>query len=70
MSETWTWSYHDAGGSPVTSAEATATPFPSQAEAEAWLGETWSVLADDGVDSVTLHHGEHVVYGPMSLHQD
>lgn len=41
--------------------------FPDQASAEAWLSESWSKLADRGVTSVTLHEGDHLVYGPMSL---
>lgn len=59
----WTWAYDDdpAGGSPV---------FPTQAEAEAWLAESWQDLTDDGVRAVTLRAGEFVVYGPMSLSQN
>lgn len=41
--------------------------FPSQADAEAWLGESWSDLADCGVAAVTLKRFDDVVYGPMSL---
>ncbi|GAB3623470.1 hypothetical protein GCM10027418_15530 [Mariniluteicoccus endophyticus] len=43
------------------------TTFPSQAEAEAWLTEAYEDLADQGVTEVTLHEGDRVVYGPMSL---
>ena len=42
--------------------------FPSQSEAESWVGETWRDLLADGVDAVTLLDGDEVVYGPMSLH--
>ena len=41
--------------------------FPTQAEAEAWLSEEWTTLADAGVEQVTLMRGEVEVYGPMSL---
>lgn len=44
----------------------TATQFPTQADAEAWLGESWQELSDDGVESVTLHEDGVVAYGPMS----
>jgi hypothetical protein len=32
------------------------------------VGETWSELAELGVDAVTLFEHERRVYGPMSLH--
>ncbi|WP_347350063.1 hypothetical protein [Intrasporangium sp.] len=43
------------------------TPFPTQSDAESWLGETWRDLSGSGVETVTLHRGDAVVYGPMSL---
>lgn len=58
----WTWLY--SGGA----AEAPAG-FPTQAEAEAWLGENWQELADSGVSAVTLRQGDFDVYGPMPLAQ-
>ena len=42
--------------------------FANQADAESWVGETWSELADAGVDAVTLFEHDRQVYGPMSLH--
>jgi hypothetical protein len=42
--------------------------FPSQSDAESWIGEMWRDLLDDGVDQVTLFEGDREVYGPMSLH--
>ncbi|MGZ6753359.1 MAG: hypothetical protein ACXVEJ_07815 [Nocardioides sp.] len=42
--------------------------FANQADAESWVGETWSDLAAEGVDAVTLFEHERQVYGPMSLH--
>lgn len=64
MSTSYTWRLHDAAGRTLTR---TVSFFPTQADAEGWLGEEWAQLADDGIDAVTLVHGEDVVYGPMSL---
>lgn len=70
--ETWTWRYEDSSGAEVTQqASGDALPvarFPSQAEAESWVGESWRELLDAGVDAVTLLREQEVVYGPMSLH--
>ena len=56
MSGNWSWELLDAQRHPVTDTAAGGT-FPSQSEAESWLG----------VDAVTLREGDAVVYGPMSL---
>jgi hypothetical protein len=56
----WWWRY-DVGGEQRRSSE-----FPTQAEAEAWLGESWQELYDDGARSVTLNEDGREVY-PMSL---
>ena len=64
----WRWRFEDAAGSEVA-AEAIGSPeFPSQSDAESWVGETWRELLDAGVDAVTLSEGDREVYGPMSLH--
>jgi hypothetical protein len=57
----WRWTY-DVAGAPGASGE-----FPSQADAEAWLGEAWRDLQEQGVPEVTLYEDDRVVYGPMSL---
>lgn len=72
MTASWTWTCLDAEGSPVTTPEAagfSVSPgdFPSQGDAETWLGEQWRELADGGVESVSLHRDGELVYGPMSL---
>ena len=67
MSASWTWTYLDADGTALTGEDLPANAFPSQGEAESWLGEEWRSLADTGVESVTLMEGDTVVYGPMSL---
>lgn len=66
----WHWIYTDLSGSPVAEVPATAAmePFPSQADAETWLGENWRELLDGGVDAVVLWEDERIAYGPMSLH--
>jgi hypothetical protein len=54
----WNWAYDPTGSS---------DDFPSQADAEAWLGEAWRDLLDRGVTAVTLREDDRDVYGPMSL---
>lgn len=68
----WRWRLETSAGeevspSSVESAGAGQT-FPSQGDAESWLGEQWRELLDQGVDQVTLFDEEREVYGPMSLH--
>lgn len=66
----WTWSYAGPDGEPVQPVDAGLPAdggFPTQAEAEDWIGATWRDLRAQGVGSVTLHEDDRVVYGPMSL---
>jgi len=44
-----------------------AERFPTQGEAESWLGETYPDLLESGVLAVSLYEGDRRVYGPMSL---
>jgi len=67
MTDEWTWTYLDADGTAMTGEALVTTSFPSQSDAESWLGEQWRELAGAGVDAVTLGHEGTVVYGPMSL---
>jgi hypothetical protein len=67
MTDEWTWSYLDADAKPMSGQTLLTTGFPSQSEAESWLGEQWRALTDAGVESVTLLHEGTAVYGPMSL---
>ncbi|MDQ1304900.1 MAG: hypothetical protein QG671_728 [Actinomycetota bacterium] len=64
------WRYLKADGSEVVPLpdEATISDFPTQGEAESWIGEVWRDLLAQGVDAVTLVSDGVVVYGPMSLH--
>lgn len=65
----WTWRHERADGSVLTLTPADSPEsFPSQADAESWVGEEWKRLLDAGVDQVTLLEDDRVVYGPMSLH--
>lgn len=63
----WRWRFEDSSGREVAIDEGHPT-FPSQSDAESWVGEVWSDLKDQGVDQVTLFEGDREVYGPMSLH--
>ena len=65
----WWWRLENAAGAEVTvEGDLAEQRFASQADAESWVGETWSDLAGEGVDAVTLFEDERQVYGPMSLH--
>jgi len=67
MSETWTWRYVDADGADVVPPSAPTSGFPTQSDAESWLGEEWRTLLEAGVDAVHLREGDREIYGPMSL---
>lgn len=67
MSDVWSWRYEDADGGQVTPPGAPSRGFPTQSDAESWLGEEWRALLDGGVEAVQLLENDQVVYGPMSL---
>ena len=65
----WSWRLESSAGVEVeVSGELAGQRFVNQADAESWVGETWSDLAAEGVDAVTLFEHDRLVYGPMSLH--
>jgi hypothetical protein len=66
----WRWRFEDASGReiPGDSVSAGSPHFPSQSDAESWVGEVWRELLEEGIDAVTLFEGDRQVYGPMSLH--
>jgi hypothetical protein len=65
----WTWRCETAEGERVAGAGLpVAEAFPTQGDAETWLGETWRELLAGGVDAVVLVEDGRDVYGPMSLH--
>jgi hypothetical protein len=67
----WTWRYESADGDLVSPGSlAPAEPFPTQSDAESWIGEEWRALLAAGVSRVTLLEGDRIVYGPMSLDPD
>ncbi|HET7388966.1 MAG TPA: hypothetical protein VFJ19_20145 [Nocardioidaceae bacterium] len=67
----WRWRLEKQDGAEVPAdhvqVEGAGQAFPSQADAESWVGETWRELLDAGVEAVTLFEAEREVYGPMSL---
>jgi hypothetical protein len=65
----WTWRFEKADGTEVQPA-VLPEEFPTQGDAESWVGEFWKELAAGGADQVTLFDGDAKVYGPMSLHEE
>jgi hypothetical protein len=63
---TWSWRLETSDGSVVDGVP--TGKFPSQADAESWIGESWQDLTGQGVDQVVLLEDDRQVYGPMSLH--
>lgn len=66
----WTWQMSRSNGTLAEAASATQPKggFPTQGDAETWVGEVWRDLLAGGVDAVTLFEDDRRVYGPMSLH--
>jgi hypothetical protein len=65
---TYTWRFETSDSSAVTGEGMPGERFPTQADAESWIGEAWRDLLERGVDQVRLLDGDREVYGPMSLH--
>ena len=65
----WHWNLLDTQGQPMHASDAMAANqrFPSQSDAESWVGEQWPFLLAAGVAAVALCEGDRVVYGPMTL---
>jgi hypothetical protein len=66
----WTWRYLGEAGETTDAGagvDGAGAEFPTQSDAESWLGENWRELAAAGVDAVVLHDAGREVYGPMSL---
>lgn len=59
----WRWHGERADGT----AAAPSPDFPTQADAESWIGEEWRAMLAAGVEQVTLLEDDREVYGPMSL---
>ena len=67
MSAEWSWLFLDAHGNTMAGEGLPAGGFPTQSDAENYLGESWRDLLAIGVEAVTLRQNDVVVYGPMSL---
>jgi len=63
----WTWTYEGPDGTAVEASGLDQPDFPTQADAETWIGETWRELREAGVHAVSLLEDGRAVYGPMGL---
>ncbi len=63
----WWWRLEDSAGREMPAPDGSAQLFPSQSDAESWVGEAWPALLESGVAQVTLFELEREVYGPMKL---
>jgi hypothetical protein len=59
----WVWRYEGANGQKQAGS---SELFPSQSDAESWLGQTWRDLVSNGVVTAVLLEDERVEYR-MSL---
>ena len=57
------WHWEGTGGP----ADALERTFPTQGDAETWLGETYPQLLEAGYRAVSLFEEGRLVYGPMPL---
>ena len=64
----FTWAADNAPDAAAATEAGLGREFATQADAEAWLTESFEVLVDAGAHAVTLLEEGRVVYGPMSLH--
>lgn len=65
---TWTWRYLGTDGEEMAiETGPVGAEFPTQSDAETWLGENWRELTEAGIGAVTLLEEGREVYGPMSL---
>lgn len=65
----WSWTYEGADGAEIAPSTVSPVPpeFPTQADAESWVGECWRELREAGVHAVSLVEDGRPVYGPMGL---
>ncbi|MET9871187.1 hypothetical protein ABZZ16_34580, partial [Streptomyces sp. NPDC006386] len=62
-----TWRFEKTDGTEVEPA-VPPEEFPTQGDAESWIGEHWKALKEGGADQVRLFEDATEIYGPMSLH--
>ncbi|MBT8227573.1 MAG: hypothetical protein KJO75_19050 [Dactylosporangium sp.] len=55
----WTWRYEDAAGRPIDGPSET---FPSQSDAESWLGQAWKDLVAAGACASVLCEDDRTEY--------
>lgn len=67
MNGIWAWRLEAADGREIAPPHEPPGEFPSQADAETWIGECWRDLLDVGAEQATLFEDGRRVYGPMSL---
>ena len=67
MSADWTWVYFDAHGETMAGGSLVTRGFPTQSDAENYLGESWKELLATGCGVGDPAPRDGVVYGPMSL---
>jgi hypothetical protein len=65
----WLWRYENAAGAEVEAEGFPVESFPTQADAETRVGETWRELLEAGVQQVMLLEDGREVYGPMPLQE-
>ena len=65
----WHWILLDEDGRAMVAPSVMAADqrFPSQSDAESWIGEQWPHLLAAGVAAASLLQADRAVYGPMSL---
>ena len=59
--------WHWVADQPPTEDVGLEKTFPTQGEAESWIGEFYPDLLEVGVGAVTLYEEDRLVYGPMRL---
>lgn len=60
------WYWRGSGGA----TDQLERTFPTQGDAETWLGEFYPDLVDAGCRAVSLYEEDRLVYGPMPLEPD
>ena len=68
MTGAWHWVCLSSAGNPVPAPPGADARFPTQGDAENYIGQAWPDLLAAGVDAVSLQQDDRLVYGPMSLH--
>lgn len=62
----WRWQWQPAGAT-VPDDVSMPESWPTQSDAESWIGEHWRVLRRGGIEAASLYDDDRRVYGPMRL---